>query len=157
MPEKYTKEIEFVDELSLKIEETGKPRIFGQILGWLVICDPPHQSFSDLMENLNISKASVSNITRMLLEAHAIEKVRVPGQRKIFFKLKEGALVEVMEKQMKLIHDLKVISDRGLQLMEEQGRTDRQRLRDMNAFYTIMSEKLPSIIEKFKEERHTSH
>jgi DNA-binding transcriptional regulator GbsR (MarR family) len=48
---KYT----FVDDFSLKMEQIGHPRIYGQILGWLLICDPPEQSFSDLMNNLNIS------------------------------------------------------------------------------------------------------
>lgn len=59
---------EFLEEFSLKIGEFGHPRIYGQILGWLLICEPPYQSFSDLTENLDISKASVSNTTRVLLE-----------------------------------------------------------------------------------------
>ena len=85
----YSDKIEFVNDFSLKMEETGHPRIYGQILGWLLICDPPEQSFTDLMENLNISKASVSNITRILIETSLIEKVRISGERQIHFRIKK--------------------------------------------------------------------
>lgn len=40
------------------------------------------------MESLNISKASVSNTTRMLLERGFIEKIRVKRKRQIYFKLR---------------------------------------------------------------------
>lgn len=76
----YENKIDFVEAFSLKVEETGHPRIYGQILGWLLVCEPDYQSFSDLMKNLNISKASVSNITRILLETGLIEKIRIPGK-----------------------------------------------------------------------------
>jgi hypothetical protein len=52
----YKEKIDFVDDFSMKIEELGHPRIYGQIIGWLLICDPSHQSFPDLMENLDINK-----------------------------------------------------------------------------------------------------
>ena len=96
----YRSKTEFVDDFSLKIEELGHPRIYGQILGWLLICDPPHQSFTDLMDNLHISKASVSNTTRILIERGLIKKIRVKGERQIYFQLKEGSLMEFMEKQI---------------------------------------------------------
>lgn len=145
---------EFLEEFSLKIEEFGHPRIYGQILGWLLICEPPYQSFPDLMENLGISKASVSNTTRMLLERGLIEKVRRKGERQIYFKLKEGSLVEFMEKQLQLTLDLESITSRGLELVKEMKDTDPHRLQKANDFHQFMAEQSKNILKKYKEKNN---
>ncbi|MEX0660280.1 MAG: hypothetical protein WD381_00875 [Balneolaceae bacterium] len=148
----YNDKFEFVDEFSLKIEELGHPRIYGQIMGWLLICDPPHQSFPDLIDNLGISKASVSNITRMMLERGLIEKVRVKGERQIYFKLKEGSLIEFMEKQMKLTSDLQKITDKALKLSRDKSEPENTRLVRVNRFHTFLSRELPNLIQKYRNE-----
>lgn len=148
----YSEKSDFVDDFSLKIEELGHPRIYGQILGWMLICDPPHQSFPDLMENLNISKASVSNTTRMMLEQGLIEKVRLKGERQIYFKIKKGALIEFMEKQMALTIDLEEITKRGLELSKREGGTDFTRLERIHSFHQFLAQHLPELIQKFRNE-----
>ena len=42
----------FVEEVGLLFEHAGLPRMAGRILGWLLICDPPHQSPGELAEVL---------------------------------------------------------------------------------------------------------
>lgn len=150
----YASKIDFVDEFSLKMEQIGHPRIYGQILGWLLICDPPHQSFPDLMDNLGISKASVSNITRMLLEAGLIEKVRITGERQIYFRIREGSVTDFMERQMQLVTDLKDISGKALELVKEKKGTAPYRLDRMFKFHTFLSREFPVLIEKFKKEHN---
>jgi len=144
---KYT----FVDDFSLKMEQIGHPRIYGQILGWLLICDPPEQSFSDLMNNLNISKASVSNTTRMLLEAGFIKKVRLTGERQVYFRMQKGALIGFMERQLGIIHQLKEISEEGLSIIQDEN-ADSSRLNAMNTFYTFLDSEIPTLIKKYKKD-----
>ncbi|MDC7125916.1 MAG: hypothetical protein PQJ46_10120 [Spirochaetales bacterium] len=149
---KYKDKLEFVDDFSLKIEEMGHPRIYGQILGWLIVCEPHHQSFSDLMTALNISKASVSNTTRILLEAKIIEKVRITGERQVYFKLKKNALLEFMGKQNAIFSEIKTILDDGRQFLLESGETDIQRIEKARQFYIFMAAEFPSLLEKFNSE-----
>ncbi|SMO91300.1 GbsR/MarR family transcriptional regulator [Gracilimonas mengyeensis] len=146
----YKNKHAFVDAFSLKIEELGHPRIYGQILGWLLICDPPHQSFPDFMENLDISKASVSNTTRMLLEQGLIEKVRVKGERQIYFKLKEGSLVDFMERQLQLTLDLEAITSKGLELVKQEGQPDHRRLKKANDFHRFLARQTKDLLEEYK-------
>lgn len=145
----YTEKTDFVNDFSLKLEEVGHPRIFGQILGWLLICNPRHQSFTDLMENLDISKASVSNITRILLEVGLIERVRITGERQMYFKLKNGALTEFMDKQIKHIIEVKTILDKGLQLVKDNEEDDIARLEKASNFYAFLTSELPGLIDRF--------
>jgi DNA-binding transcriptional regulator GbsR (MarR family) len=148
----YLSKLDFVEDLSLRIEELGHPRIYGQILGWLLICDPPEQSFQDLMENLEISKASISNITRMMIESGLIEKVRVKGERQIYFKIKDGSLIEFMEKQMELTLSLAKITKKGLDLAESEGVKDTKRLERANEFHNFLAQELPNLINKYRSE-----
>jgi len=146
----YSNKSDFVEAFSLKIEELGHPRIYGQILGWLLICDPPHQSFPDLMENLEISKASVSNVTRMLLERGLIEKIRIKGERQIYFKLKDGSIIDFMQKQLRLALDLEKITDKGLELIANDKKTDPQRLKRANNFHHFLAKQTEELIENYK-------
>ena len=150
----YKSKKEFVEDFSMKIEDFGHPRIYGQILGWLLICEPAHQSFSDLTENLGISKASVSNTTRILLERELIEKVRLEGERQIYFKLKEGSLADFMEKQLRLTLDLESITSKGLEFAKKENNIDTDRLQKANDFHQFLAEQTKGLIQKYKKEHN---
>lgn len=144
------KKLEFVDAFSLKIEESGRPRIYGQILAWLMICDPPHQSFPDLMETLNISKASVSNTTRQLIESGHIEKVRISGERQIYFRVNANSLYDTVQREISIILSMKDIVKKGLEIAKNDGVTDTTRLEQSANFYEFLSTELPLIFEKYQ-------
>ena len=86
----------FVEDIGLIMEEQGRPRIAGRILGWLLICEPPQQSFTDLVEVLGVSKGSVSAMTRLLLEGGLIERVAVPSERQTYFRMAPDAWSRVL-------------------------------------------------------------
>lgn len=150
----YENKQDFVNEFSLKMEESGHPRIFGQILGWLLVCNPQEQSFHDLMENLDISKASVSNVTRILLELGLIERVRVTGERQMYFRLMNGALAEFLDRQIKHIRDTTIILEKGLRLIKDDSTTDSKRIEKAARFYAFIAGELPELVSRFnsKEE-----
>ena len=86
----------FVEDIGLIMEEQGRPRIAGRILGWLLICEPPEQSFADLVAVLGVSKGSVSAMTRLLLEGGLIERVPVPGDRQTYYQMAPDAWSRVL-------------------------------------------------------------
>ena len=42
-------EAEFVDRMGLFFELSGGSRTMGRVYGWLLICDPPRQSLTQLV------------------------------------------------------------------------------------------------------------
>ena len=68
-------EAEFVDRVGLFLEMLGGSRTMGRVYGWLLICDPPQQSLSELAEALSVSKASVSTVARQLQDGGMIERL----------------------------------------------------------------------------------
>jgi hypothetical protein len=60
-PAPTAEELAFVEEFGRLLEEEGAPRIAGRILGWLLICEPPHQSFNDLDEIQELAETVLAN------------------------------------------------------------------------------------------------
>ncbi|MDZ7771715.1 MAG: MarR family transcriptional regulator [Balneolaceae bacterium] len=173
----YSRKIAFTEKISVIFEEAGEPRISGQILGWLLVCDPPEQSFSQLVEHLQVSKGSISTMTRRLLQSGLIVKTRKQGERQVYFRLAENAWSRVMEHRLKFAHTLRDMA--GEWLEGEEGRSkgdsdrageaagentgkdagqnavDTSRLREMHAFHQFVSEKLEETIEEYNNKRDT--
>ncbi len=52
-------------------------RMAGRMLGWLLICDPPHQSMNAIADVLQASKGSISTMTRLLIQLDLIERTGI--------------------------------------------------------------------------------
>jgi DNA-binding transcriptional regulator GbsR (MarR family) len=126
-------EAEFVDRLGLFMEMLGGSRTMGRVYGWLLICDPPQQSLTELAVALSVSKASVSTVARQLQEGGMIE--RLPSAtRQHHYRVTPGGFSSVLNTQlsrMKLGIDA---ADFGLSLLGEDRAEQRERLEDFRDF-----------------------
>ena len=68
-------ERKFAEDAALVLESMGLARAHGKLLAWLLVCDPPHQSSTDLAAALDLSAGSVSTGTRFLENARLIRRV----------------------------------------------------------------------------------
>ena len=53
----------FAERVGLLCESQGLARMAGRVIGWLLICDPPHQSLVELGEVLQAGRRSVKQVT----------------------------------------------------------------------------------------------
>jgi len=145
----------FVEDIGLILEEQGRPRIAGRILGWLLICEPPYQSFGDLVEILGVSKGSVSSMTRLLLEGGLIERVAVPGERQTFYQMAPDAWARVLSWMAARVRRMAEAAEQGLELVERlHPDADSWRLREMRELYRLAAAGLPELISEFERARH---
>jgi methyltransferase (TIGR00027 family) len=63
------------------MEGVGAPRTIGRIYGWLMICDPPQRSLTELATALGLSKASVSTMIRPMQEGGLVERQPSPSHQ----------------------------------------------------------------------------
>lgn len=145
-------EARFMDDMGLVLEADGRPRIAGLILGWLLICDPPHQSFSDLVAALGVSKGSVSSMTRLLMEAGLIERHVIGGDRQAYYRLAPDAWVRVLERQVRVMEQLSAAAERGLAFVQGSAR-DAERLREMHDLNRLAADQIPAFIAAFESSR----
>jgi DNA-binding transcriptional regulator GbsR (MarR family) len=126
-------EAEFVDRLGLFMELLGGSRTMGRVYGWLLICDPPKQSLTELAQTLSVSKASVSTVARQLQEGGLIE--RLPSStRQHQYRLTPGGFSSVLSAQLSRMKFGIDTADFGLSLLDETRAEQRERLEDFRDF-----------------------
>lgn len=144
--------LQFVEDVGLLLERRGHPRMAGRILGWLLICDPPHQSIDELAETLDASKASISTMTRLLIQMDLLERIGLPGERRDYFRIKPGAWAELMRETLEEILMARRLTERGLELLEGKPAELKQRLKEARAMYAFFEEEFPTLLERWERE-----
>ncbi|MEM7346514.1 MAG: MarR family transcriptional regulator [Chloroflexota bacterium] len=143
----------FVEEVGLFFEQLGLTRMAGRVMGWLLICDPPHQSMGELVDALLASKASISNTTRLLIQIGFIERISLPGERRDYFRIKPDAFFEVTKAEMFKMRALRQLTDRGLTLLDAQDPSLKMRLDGMREMCLFFEENLPPLLEAWEQKR----
>jgi DNA-binding transcriptional regulator GbsR (MarR family) len=126
-------ESEFVDRLGLFMELLGGSRTMGRVYGWLLICDPPQQSLTQLAETLSVSKASVSTVARQLSEGGMIE--RLPSStRQHLYRVAPGGFASVLTVQLSRMRLGIEAANFGLSMLSEDRAEQRERVEDFRDF-----------------------
>jgi len=126
-------EAEFVDRLGLFMEMLGGPRTMGRVYGWLLICDPPQQSLTELAKTLAVSKASVSTVARQLQEGGMIE--RLPSStRQHVYRVTPGGFASVLNTQLSRMRLGIDAANFGLALLDQDRVRQRELLEDFRDF-----------------------
>lgn len=150
---RQTEKKKFVEDVSIAFEQTRLPRMDGRIFGWLMLCDPPHQSPSELAEALLASKGSISSTTRLLIQIGLLERFGMPGVRHDYFRLRTDACQCIMKhglaNEIKLFRQL---AEHGLKLLETKNTLARKRLEDMRNAYAFLEREFPALLERWEQE-----
>ncbi len=146
-------ERDFVDRLGAVLEHAGLPPMAGRILGRLLICEPSEQSSSDLAEYLLASRGAISTSTRLLMEAGLVERVRRPGSRATWFRVREGAWGEMLHAEVKRARLLRTIAEDGLALLRGAPPSQTRRLEEFCSFNRFFERELPTLVERWDEEK----
>lgn len=144
------RERQFIEQVALALETSGLPLMAGRLLGLLLICKPPEQPSSALIEQLGASKGSISTNTRLLMRMSLVEKVAVPGSRSTHFRVRSGAWEMIMEEQMSHISTFRSLLDDGLEMMNAASPQQQRRLRDTRDFYAFCEQEFPLILEHWR-------
>jgi len=144
---------QFVEEFALAYEAAGIPRTAGRILGWLMVCDPPEQTTSQLVEALGSSKASISTMTRLLVQMHLIERVPRRGSRQDYFRIRPGTWSERVKNGLAGLSLYKSLAEKGLRLLENAPPQRSERLQEMRDLYTFFAEELQGLFERYERKK----
>jgi len=145
--------LHYIEEFGLFFEQFGLPRTAGRMLGWLLVCDPPHQTMDELTEVLQVSKSSVSTTSRMLIQSGLVEKVSFPGERKDFYRISDDAWIQAWVVRVKQTVAVRQLAERGLDLLSDETLKRRARLQTMHDLYEFLEEELPKLTERWLKEQ----
>lgn len=143
--------LQFVEEIGLVFDRSGLTRMAGRILGWLLICDPPHQSMGEIAAVLRASKGSISSMTRFLIQVGLVERVSLPGERRDYFRIRSNAWVELMQAKMAEITHLRRLAEQGLELLDSDDPARRERLENMRDTYLFLEAEFPALLQRWQD------
>lgn len=135
---------EFIELMGRWWESTTGGRAAGRILGWLMICEPPHQSSSDLVEALEVSTGSVSTQIRVLERILFVERLTFPGDRATYYQLRPDVWIGVMMSEPEHIKRMLELSEAAADVIPD-DRPDR--VTDMGFIARFLLERWPSLMD----------
>ncbi len=140
-----------VEEIGIAFEKTHIPPLVGRVVGFLLLADPPYQTFYAIQEFLGASKSSISHALNMLMLKGIVEYLTFSGDRKRYFKLNAENWLEQAKCKMSDFEEVdKVLSD-ALKLRDpNRHKAFNEGLRKIFSFHLFMSEEMPKLIEKWE-------
>lgn len=148
-----TAQLEFVEEVALAFERQGLFRMAGRVIRWLLICEPPEQTFNQLAEALGTSKGSINAATRFLVPSGIVERLARPGERHDYYRVEPGVWIDLVRNQSRTYGELERLMDRGIDLLEGAPDERRGRLRDLRDFYGRLDREMPAMLGRWEREQ----
>jgi hypothetical protein len=144
---------ELIEEFGLLHEQMGGTRMTGRVSAWLLLCDPPIQSLTEIAEGLGVSKAAASGAARSLLQSHFVERVGEPGQRGDFYRAVPADPDRIVP--LDHVRRLHALLGRALQTVAEkdQAQTNHALMHDLLDFTAFVDAELPALLERWVQRR----
>lgn len=146
----------YVEDLGLLFDQMGGGPMMGRVFGALLLADPPELSAEVLALWLQASRSSISQATRMLIQAGLIERRRRRGERRDYFRVRAGAWDTMVRRRVQALNTLREVAERGLEIMAKGSPESRRDLEEMRDFFDFWeNELLPIFFEKLEERKMT--
>ena len=148
-------ESEFVDQLGLVMERLGSTRSMGRLWAWLMICDPPDPSLTDLAAELGLSKTAVSTVARQLEAGGIIERVPT-ATREHRYRAVSGGWAQILPVQLGLVKQSLATLEYGLSILGEDRVQQRVRLEETRDFFAFTVRDGDEMLHRWQEYRDRS-
>jgi DNA-binding transcriptional regulator GbsR (MarR family) len=112
----------------------GLPPSVAKVLGYLLICEPARQTAEQVQTALNLSVGAVSAALTMLSQGTLANRIKIPGDRHIYYELEPLGWQRAFEKRMATLEYGQQIAEAGLVLNKDNPRLIA--MRDMYAYFT---------------------
>ena len=130
-------------------QEYGFPPVAGRLLGYLLICQPPRRTITDLSEDLQASRTAITSAIGLLERYHAVRRTRSAGQRADLVGLDPHALdptgfaAESYRAQAALARE-------ALSLLPDPDADRRALIAEAAEFYDFLAERMPALLAEWR-------
>ena len=132
------------------------PRMSGRVWAALAIAVEPYLSAGDLEDRLEASAGSVNTALRFLIRQGSLERVRVPGERRHYYRLRAGTVQALLERRMAVLGELRELAARGMREFADRPRA-AELLEEVHDFYTFFEREMPALVAQFIKQRGSRH
>jgi len=137
------------------LKEHGVSPMAARVAAFLLVCDPPEATLSEISRQLQASNGAVSMATVSLIGLGVAEKIGRSGQRAKRYRIAENAWSQLFFHNGINFRTYCSIAERGLKMIDgdpgRPGFDPRKRLAEMKAFFGFMEQKLPALIAEWEQ------
>jgi DNA-binding transcriptional regulator GbsR (MarR family) len=144
---------EFIERAGMLWENDGLPRIAGRIFA-LTLLSNEARSLDEIASLLGVSKASVSNDTRLLERLGFIERVSRPGDRRDYYQSSERSFERAIGERVRRMGELQKLIESGKALAIDSPAV-RARLDDHHTAFSHVTKALKDALLEIQA-RHGS-
>jgi DNA-binding transcriptional regulator GbsR (MarR family) len=126
------------------------------MIAWLLIADPPEQSAEQLAESLHASRGAISQNTRVLVQMGLVQRVRKPGERRDYFRIRPGAWEQSTRERRHETRKYTQLFQRGLALTEGGSPESQRALKESIEFMTFLDQEVDALFERWDQRKGTS-
>lgn len=142
----------FIEEMGQVLGSFGMPHMAGRILAALLVATPPEQTAGQLAETLQASRGSISTMTRLLEAPGLIERVRKPGDRKVYYRNTPDAWYRAMGREAAAMRTMRELAERGAALMADESPEARRGIEDTVAFLSYWEREMDGVMARLREQ-----
>lgn len=149
-----TRQREFIDDFAALWERSGGNVAQARILALLYIADEPELTATDITGALGISRGTVSQTTRQLIQLRLIQRVSRPGDRRDFYRVVSNPFGSTASSERTQIGAFIDIFRRGLSLHNTSPPERKRALINSIAFLEAYDAALGSFLETWTPPNH---
>lgn len=143
---------QFIERAGVLWEQDGLPRIAGRIFA-LAMISPGSLSLDEIAETLGVSKASVSNDTRLLERLGFIERVSRPGDRRDYYQATARSFEQAILERVRRLEHLEALIESGRRIAVDSQEV-RDRLENHHITVTHVTNALQTALEEIRTKRN---
>lgn len=141
-----------VEEIGVAFDKTGMAPMIGRVLGFLLLAEPPHQTFYTIQEFLGASKSSISHALNTLMFKGIVEYITFSGDRKRHFKLNAENWLEQAKCKMADFSEVDRVILEALKLRDPNKHKEfNEGLSKIFDFHLFMAKEMPKLFEKWEQ------
>jgi DNA-binding transcriptional regulator GbsR (MarR family) len=146
-------EDDFVEEMGRFLGSIGMTPMAGRMWGWLLICEPPEQTASQIAEALGASRGAISGTARILHAAGLVRRSTHRGERQEYFSAPAEALDSMLDSAGAIYRQMRQIAERGLAAIADRPPEARARLQEFHDVMAFVEREVPRVISRFLADR----
>lgn len=141
----------FIDRLARFFEEAGGTRVDGQVLAWMMASEGP-KSLDGIASGLQISKAAASQSTRMWEKFGFLERIRLPGDRKVYYQVRPDLMRAMLENVIKQYAAFSAVLEEGQEALADAGLPVNPGIKNLAKMCRRLVSRVPEVIRELEDE-----
>ena len=141
---------EFIERFATMISNSGWPRMMARVFAALMAAEDGRRTAQELREILQVGAPAISGAIKTLVQLQFIDRQRVPGDRREFYKVREDAWYRATTGNDQTLALWQEAASEGAKVFGKDTGAGR-RFSETEEFFAFIRAELPKLMERWHD------